>query len=611
MLSPLSALNANDPYEQLIAQIIRLERQPQQALQARKAEQQRFKDVLGMFDSKLSALHTQLKGFTDTFSNPFSVRAVTQDEAAAFRASAGASAALGTHTLNIQRLARADHRVSQRLDTNAADLRSFFDANGAQTFSMEVAAPTDADPQRREHISVTVDPTGASNGEILDEIATAIDDAMRTAAEAGTIRSTERVAASVLHETSDTARLSLRSGASGYANRLAFTDSSGGLLALLEVDRQAVVAGAGSTPATPASVTGSSISGPFQIENNNRNLDLTINGATVNAQIAKGTYNTIDDLAAAIGDAVGNDVTVGVDGDTLRFETNATGASSSLQITGGNALGTLGLQAMAEPVYGADATQTGGDTRGGMMVDVGTSEIDSALNSVFILDGLTHYRSTNSVTDALEGVTVELRQVSEAEESFTVGIDEEAARVEVESFVEKYNEVLDFIFQKSQVDAEAGTRGDFAGERTITGLRYAMRNAVVSPVAGQPAGFALSDLGLTIKGDGTLELTDPEALTAKVEEDADAVQRLFGNADGLATRLTTRLDTFLGVEGLIDSREGIIDQRIRRLDDRIGGWDERLLRRENQLREQFAHLQEMIASFEGQQQIVSGFFGGF
>lgn len=500
MLSPTSSINSSDPYEQLIGQIIQLESLPKFRLESQRQEDVNFKEVLSEVDSKISALHKLVTDFTAQVANPFAARSVSNGETDAFKITAGNNAALGPHSLSVTRLARADTRVSARYDSAAGDLRSFFDTNGAQSFNIEVASPTEADPDNRVSIAVNVDPTGTTNDEILDEIASAISTAMDDAVTAGTISASDKALASVVQETSDTSRLSIRSGETGYANRIDFTDSAGGLLALLEVNAASVV--------------------------------------------------------------------------------------------------------------------TTGSANGGMITDVGTSEIDSELNSVFELDGLTLYRGSNTITDALTDVTIELTQASTGgAEDFTIVSDKDSVKQEVEDFIGKFNELLEHIERETQVDPDTKTRGDLAGEYAFTDLRFGMRNDAVQQVTGQPVRGAsyLTDLGITVNDDGTLELTDEDALVAAVEQDASAVQSLFSGTDGVATRLLSRLDRFVGTDGIIDGRKEVIDDRISRLDDRISNWDERLARREDILRDQFARLQETLALFQGQQGLVNSFFlgGGF
>jgi flagellar hook-associated protein 2 len=489
---PIAAFNANDPYEQLIAQILSIERQPQIAIRSRQESQKVFKAVLTDFNSTLSALNASLDGLKDPVSNPFTARSATVPESAGFGVTASDRAATGSHTLQVERLAATDTRLSQRFERDGTSLRSFFDTNGAQTFTIDVASPTDEEPERRVGIAVTVEPEGATDADILGDIRTAINDAMSAAAADGTISADDKAGASLVNETSDTARLTLRSGDTGFANRLSFTDSGNGLLSLLQLDR-----------------------------------------------------------AALAGD---------------------TGA-------------------------------------GGQVTAVGTSETDSALNSVFKLDGLTLYRSSNEVTDALDGLTLSLDAVGEAA-AFSVGPDSDAIVKDVEAFIKKYNDAHAFIKRKSNIDPDVGARGDFAGDSAITSLRFGMRNDALRTVASQPDGAParFADLGIEINDDGTLKLADREQLLTAVEASPDAVQSFFAADDGVATRLSDRLGTFLGTDGILKRRTKTIEDKIGRYDKQITRWEERLTMREDQLRMQYAQLQESLALLQGQQDSLNSFF---
>ncbi len=610
----IPAYNASDPYELLIAQMIRLEAQPQVRLQQQRNDREVQRAVLDDFDSSLSALHTTLEGLTDPLANPFLARAATVPEGAGFGATVTDEAAIGSHTVAVERLATTDARVSRRLDADGGTLASFFSDNGVQTFSIEVASPTDDDPDRRVSVAVAVQPVGSTDSGILGEIRTAISDAMADAVDAGEISATEAVAASVVTETSDTARLSLRSAGTGYDNRLALTDSDDGLLSLLQLDRTELASTAGTvtTPATAASVTGDAVEVPLTLGIlDGRSLDITVDGTATTVEIPTGTYDTVEDLAAALGDELGSDVTVDVEGGALRIATAATGSAASIQITGGSALDALGLEAMASPATGTDETTTtvSADESGGALVEIGTGEADSGLNARFVLDGLTMIRSSNEVDDALDGVTLSLNSVGEAT-TFNVETDAEAVAGEVEDFIGKYNAVLDFIEQRSKVDPESGSRGQFVGDSSIQGLRFGMRTDLLTTVEGQPEGIErLTDLGIEIGDDGRLTLADRDALVSAAAADPGALQNLFANADdGLATKLQGRLDVFLGVDGTLDARRDIADDRIRRLDRSIESWDGRLAQREESLRQQFAELQETLALLQGQQATLSNMF---
>lgn len=493
--SSVALYNTNDPYEQFIASIISVERAPQDRLQTNQAAQTRLRSVMNDLDSKVSALNTLVEQFTDPLASPFDARSATVPSSGTFTASAGDSAAFGSHTLQIDRLARTDTRISNQRVATATTLSSFFASNGGtQSFTIQVAAPTEADPNNRADIAVSVTPTGTTDKEILGEIATAINTAMDQAVADGTITSSQASHSAVVNETSDTARLSIRSGQTGFTNRLQFVDSAAGLLSTLEVNSGVVASG----------------------------------------------------------------------------------------------------------------------TAGGQVISVGTSEIDSELNSKFQLDGLTLYRSSNSVSDALDGVTLSLSKISTAAEEFSVEPGGSSIKSQVADFIAKYNDVLTYIAGKSSIDTATFTRGDFANDRAFTSLRYALRNDVARQVTGQPAGAPswLADLGITMSDDGTLTLGDSDKLLAAVKENSAAVQNFFAGTDGLASRVQSALSTYVGASGLISARKNSLDDRIDRLDDQIKAWDTRLSQREVLLRQKFAQLQSSITMYQGQQQTFLSYFNG-
>ena len=481
-------------YQTIINQTLQIEAERLRTLEDQRSALEKKENVISDFDSKLNALHNDLESLTSEVSNPFSAMSGEVADDAGFTLSATSQAQSGAHSLTVNRLAKTDTRVSKDYLGSGGDLRTFFDANGAQTFSIEVASPTDADPANREATSVTVNPTGTSNEEILGEIRTAIDDAMDSAANNDRISTDEKGTISVIKETSSDARLSLQGGKTGFANRLQFTDSGAGLLAEL-------------------------------------------------------------------------------------------GLTSNQQATG---------------------------TAGGWITDPGTDEETSQLNAKFELDGLTLYRSSNTVDDALNGITLNLNEVKGTSEQFSITADKKSITDKVKSFIEKYNSTLGFIKEKGRVNGESGYRGPMASDFLFTGLRLDMREIAASQVASQPDGdpSTLKEIGIEINDDGTLNLSDETKLVQAIENGASSVQSLFNASDGIGARLVEKIDQFVSSDGFIDQRQDSYDFKMESLDDRINQEDQRLQQRQQQLAQEFSALYSHQQQFMQQQQAVGGLLNG-
>ncbi len=478
-------------YQQLINSIILSEKSPQLRMEQKKSDLKVYKGVLTDLGTKLSDLESALETFTSETSNPFEAStAASTSESASFGVSSGGDAALGSHTLQVDRLAQTDTRVSQQYTSSATDLVGI----GSQTFDITVASPTDSDPENRETISVTVDPSGTTNEEVLEEIAASINTAMANAVDDETLETNQKAQASVVMESSGTLRLSLRSGQTGYTNRLEL--STGGLL------------------------------------------------------------------------------------DTLQVNQNDT---------------------------------TTDDDTGGQIYEVGGDATNSMLNSQFVLDGLTLYRDSNSVDDALNDVTLDLQQADGTQYTFSVDTDSESIKKDVEAFIKTFNDVQTYLKEKTKVDPENDSRGAFAGESAIRFLRYNLRNDAVGSVSGLPedAPSTFGEVGIELNDDGKLELSDADTLIEAATANPSALQDLFGGENGLATQMLQNVEGYTGAGGIVSERTESVDTQINRIDDKVADFEARLERRREQLTEQFARVQRIQQESLSQQQSIAGFFGGF
>jgi len=132
------------------------------------------------------------------------------------------------------------------------------------------------------------------------------------------------------------------------------------------------------------------------IDGTNDTLDITVNGTSHTLTLAHDTYETRDDLAAAVRTAfdsvigLDDDLTVKVNPvDQLEFATIREGSAATLQVTGGNALSALGLSVDASAitgtdgivsVNGTDTTITNTDEGTVVTLNAGTGTIDATLS---------------------------------------------------------------------------------------------------------------------------------------------------------------------------------------------------------------------------------------
>ncbi|MGH1364967.1 MAG: flagellar filament capping protein FliD [Calditrichia bacterium] len=487
-----SIFSSRDSIEFLVSQYMSLEEQPRNELLADRAYLDTRKSVLSELDSRLSTLQNKAERLNDTVFDYFAAKKAATSDSEKFTVSAASAASVGNHSLSVERLAISDTRVSNQFTDSDTSFSGF---SGDQTFTIEVAHPTDADPDYREQISVTVEAAvfSQSDDDVIAAVANAIDAAMDAAVTAGTIDNNEVVQASVVSEESGKSRLVLRSDQAGFANRIVFGSSS-----LL---------------------------------------------------------------------------------DTLGVNTNAQSSGAS----------------------------------GGYITDPGTSASDSLLNSKFTLDGLTFYRDTNNITDAVDGVTIRLRDVFTSQETITVSADTGAVKAELDSFLESYNEVVDYLRQGTLEPGANGRRGVFADDVIYRSMLTDLRG-IMSGVVGTTLTSSydrLYNIGIEADSDGKLSFKDTDKLNAALETNSEFAADLFNSEDGIAQALDGFIDKYVKAGGTITESKQGIDTQIQSLDSRIGLLDELLIRRETQLRDEFAELQSVMTRLNDQQAFLGTILASF
>ena len=234
------------------------------------------------------------------------------------------------------------------------------------------------------------------------------------------------------------------------------------------------------------------------------------------------------------------------------------------------------------------------------------------LDAIFELNGIEITSSSNTITDVLKGVTIQLRKAQETggePETFTVSPDSGATIDQIKEFIEEYNDSLEFLTEKISVDTENEKRGVLAGNFTFINLRLKLREIVSESVSGVASGdpSRLTEIGIKINNDGTLEIDDQDKLESAFEENATAVTELFTGETGIAEKLIDLLDTFTLAGKTIDIGISSITRQTRTIDTQISRFESRFRFREESLRQKFTQLERALALLNSQQAALQRF----
>ena len=225
--------------------------------------------------------------------------------------------------------------------------------------------------------------------------------------------------------------------------------------------------------------------------------------------------------------------------------TNATtGAASSMKITVSNDSGG-GLASL----LGHDPAASAGDPAGSAGQHL--SETMAAQDALMTIDGLPVKKSSNTISDVISGVTLNLTKTNVGTPTtVTVARDTASVVTAVNKFVTAYNAISKTFKDASAYDATTRTAAILNGDSSIRGAQAQLRAVMSAPIAGGYGEFSrLSEVGVAFQKDGTLAV-DSAKLNKALESNFNDVAGLFAAAgkatDSLASYATSSNDTKAG-----------------------------------------------------------------
>lgn len=144
------------------------------------------------------------------------------------------------------------------------------------------------------------------------------------------------------------------------------------------------------------------------------------------------------------------------------------------------------------------------------------------------MGAVTINRVSNTLTDVISGLTLNL-QAEDLGNPVTISVtqDTTAAKEGISNFVNAYNEVVEFINERTTFDVETGERGLFVGDSLARTVLEGIRQSTFSQISGLTTYTGASQIGFeTQTADGTIKLNE-DTLDTVLSADYSAVRDLF------------------------------------------------------------------------------------
>lgn len=212
------------------------------------------------------------------------------------------------------------------------------------------------------------------------------------------------------------------------------------------------------------------------------------------------------------------------------------------------------------------------------------SDVQHAQNAIFKINGVEMQRSSNTVSDAIAGLTLNLNKADNYATSITVTASQDTALIKnkLNIFVAQYNAFVTAakgLSSKGQV---------LALDTSIDNIIHSMRGITTNKYNDN----MLLNLGLTHDRTGTLQVNDSAFASALDTKPADTLNTLKAMAVSFDTSLSNIINN------LIPSRREGLRENINRIEKSISSINIRLDKKEESLKKKFSQLEQTINSLQ-------------
>jgi len=226
-----------------------------------------------------------------------------------------------------------------------------------------------------------------------------------------------------------------------------------------------------------------------------------------------------------------------------------------------------------------------------------------------MVNGTAIKRSTNSISDALQGVTIDLKTKTKTDEPQHLVISTNTAGTtdKIKEWVDSYNSLLDTFNALTKYtpvktgEAPNPSNGPLLGDNTLRGVQSSIKSAL-SGVQDNPELKGLGNLGIsTNTKTGKLEI-DSAKLKKAMDEKPDQVSNFFvgnGKDTGMATEIHNQIQSYIKSGGIIENSTKSINTNLDRLNSQITTVTASIQSTIDRYKQQFVQLDTMMSKMNG------------
>ena len=245
--------------------------------------------------------------------------------------------------------------------------------------------------------------------------------------------------------------------------------------------------------------------------------------------------------------------------------------------------------------------------------------LNSAQDALVAIDGLAIKSSTNTITDAIPGVTLNLATPTGGTTSLSISRDTSTVKSNITALASAYNTL------KIKLDnlSTSGSTAEFGGSLANNSLISQIRQQMISMTTGTSSTpgtsvSALRDLGISLQRDGKLTV-DNTVLDSKLSSSFSDVVKMFTNNEktaslitsgnhGLAGDAVNKINSLISSTGPILSQSGNAATRISKYKDDLVKLEDRMTQLLTRYTKQFGAMDSLVGNMNSLQTSLKGQF---
>ncbi|KVM64331.1 flagellar hook protein FliD [Burkholderia gladioli] len=326
---------------------------------------------------------------------------------------------------------------------------------------------------------------------------------------------------------------------------------------------------------------------------------------------------------AGIRDAINNDpnnpgvsatIVNGSDGAHLVLSSKASGAANTISVTA-NASTDNGLSQLS--VTSTPSTSGGGST---IPSNSSWSQSTAAQDAQFKIGTVSGSSSTNTVTSAIAGVTLNLTQAAvsnpPAAQTLTIAADTTTQASTITAFVKAYNTLVTTYSAVGTFNSSNPSQsGPLFGDSTLNSIQNQLSAILGGGVTSNGASATLKSLGITIADGsnstqpaGTLVI-DQGALTTALQS-TNAAATLFNGTNGIGEQLNKAITNITAPKGILTTSVSSVQSDLTSLNTQQNTLNAYAAQLTTQYNTQFTQLNTLLAQMTTNQNYLTQLFGG-